>query len=180
VREGTKAIFIPGAGTRRDCDVLVAAKFKYYYRFTNAAGEHLAEGICFFLKDGTRNVNFPKQHAANCTAKHALTNGWFKPTVRLFKNMRNHLVDKGALQDGITPSYFIEGLIYNVPVDNFGLNYAITFTSALNYLVNADRSAFKCANGIHTLLLDGAHTSWPHANCQTFLYALLDLWVNWR
>lgn len=60
VMVGSKAIFIPGSGARRDCDVLVCARFKYYYRFNSASDESYAEGICFFLKDGTVNRELPE------------------------------------------------------------------------------------------------------------------------
>lgn len=178
VTVGSKAIFVPGSGTRRDCDVLPCAKFKYYYRFAGPNDESFAEGICFFLPDGTRIVNFPKQHGDNCTAKHQATSQWFKPTVRIYKNMRNHLVDRNALRDGVAPSYFIEGMLWNVPADRFGTSYSATFTNTFNYLVTTDRSTFKCANGIHPLLQANSHVSWSPADCQTYLDALRALWSN--
>ena len=180
VTAGSKATFIPGSGTRRDCDVLVCARFKYYYRFNSAIDQNYAEGICFFLKDGTQIVNFPKQHADNCTAKHRATNQWFKPTVRVYKNMRNYLVDSNVFRDGVAPSYFIEGMLWNAPADKFGTSYEDTFVATFNHLVNCDRSTFKCANGIHPLLGDGSYVSWPPANCQAFLDALRHLWNSWR
>jgi hypothetical protein len=180
VRVGSKAIFIQGSGSRRDCDVLVCARFDYYYRFSSIYDESKAEGICFFLNDGTQIVNFPKQHSDNCTLKHKATNQWFKPTVRILKNMRNALVDANMLPDGTAPSYFIEGMLWNVPVDRFGGTYADTFVAVYNYLVNTDRSTFRCANGIHLLLQAGSHVSWPPAHCETFLNALRALWSHWR
>ncbi len=180
VTVGSKAIFIPGNATRRDCDVLVCARFKYYYRFTSVGDENKAEGICFFLKDGTRIVNFPKQHSDNCTVKHKATNQWFKPAVRIYKNMRNYLVDHNMLRDGDAPSYYIEGMLWNVPAVKFGKSYDDTFVETFNYLINADRSTFKCANGIHALLEEGSHVSWSPANCQAYLDALRNLWNNWR
>lgn len=180
VTVGSKAIFIPGSGARRDCDVLVCARFKYYYRFSSVNDESFTEGICFFLKDGTRIVNFPKQHSDNCTAKHKGTSQWFKPTVRIYKNMRNYLVDSNKLKDGIAPSYFIEGMLWNVPSDKFGKRYEDTFVATFNYLVNADRSTFKCANGIYPLLQESSHVSWSPVNCQAYLDALRNLWINWR
>lgn len=179
-RVGSKAIFIPGSGARRDCDVLVCGQFRYYYHFNSMSDQNKADGIWFFLKDGTRIVNFPVQHSANCTAKHQATYQWFKPTVRIYKNMRNYLIDSHVLSDGTAPSYFIEGMLWNVPVDKFGGNYVDTFVATYNYLNEADRSKFKCANGIHRLLDVGSHVSWPPANCQLFLDRLRDLWNNWR
>lgn len=174
---GQKAIFIPGDERRRDCDVLPCARFKYYYRVTEN-DESFADGICFFLRDGTRIVNFPVQHSDNCTIKHKSTSQWFKPTVRVYKNMRNHLVDKKILQEGIAPSYFIEGMLCNVPSDRFGANFDSTFVKTFNYIVNADRSSFKCANGIHPLL-GLTPVNWPAGNCQAYLDALRRLWNNW-
>ena len=83
------------------------------------------------------------------------------------------------LHDGIAPSYFIEGMLWNVPVDAFGTNYAATVIATFNYLVNADRSSFKCANGIHPLLQANSKVSWSPENCQAYLDALRRLWDNW-
>lgn len=179
VTVGSKAIFIPGSGARRDCDVLVCARFKYYYRFNSVNNESYTEGICFFLKDGTQVVNFPKRHSDNCTAKHKATSQWFKPMVRIYKNMRNLLIDSKMLHDGVAPSYFIEGMLWNVPIDAFGKSYEETFVATFNYLANADRSTFKCANGIHPLLQANSHVSWAPANCQAYLDALRELWNYW-
>ena len=80
VLPGNKAIFIPASSNRRECDVVPAIDNRYYYRFTNSADQSYAQGICFYLPDGTQIVNFPKQHSENCTIKHQATNSWFKPT----------------------------------------------------------------------------------------------------
>lgn len=177
VKVGEKAIFIPGNGTRRDCDVLPCARFRYYYSFQEN-NESFADGICFFLTDGTRIVNFPVQHSENCTAKHATTNKWFKPVVRVYKNMRNHLVDRNVLADGVAPSYFIEGMLWNVPPEKFGKSFDNSFVETYNYIINADLSNFRCANGIHKLLGD-TRVNWSSKNCQTYLTALRELWNRW-
>jgi hypothetical protein len=66
------------------------------------------EGVAFY-SGGKRIENFPKQHSENITAKHQATKGNFKPMVRVFKNMRNSMIEKRLLADGVAPSYFIEG-----------------------------------------------------------------------
>jgi hypothetical protein len=179
VKSGSKAIFIPGSGNRRDCDVLACAHYRYYRRFYSLTDDDRVDGIYFYLNDGTQIVNFPKQHSANCTAKHKETFEWFKPTVRIYKNIRNHLVDKKLLRDGAAPSYFIEGMLWNVPPDKFGTNYTTTFLDTLVYLTAADRSTFRCANGIHPLLANGSPISWSPADCQLFLDAVVKLWTSW-
>ncbi len=180
VRMGSKAIFIPGNNSRRDCDVLPCAKYKYYYRFFSDSDQRFAEGICFRHRDGTLIVNFPKQHSENCTHKHQQTRQWFKPTVRVFKNARNFMVDKNIIADGLAPSYFVEGLLWNVPNSKFGYSHESTFKDTLEFLLSADLSEFTCANGIHRLLRDNANVSWSPGNCSKFLGALRDLWNSWR
>jgi Nucleotidyltransferase domain len=116
VHAGKKALYIPGNDNRRSADVLIASEFRRYYEFKSLQNQRYAEGVCFFPAGGAMIENFPKPHFDNCTAKHQATNGWFKHTVRIFKNMRNTMIAKGLLADGAVPSYFIEGMLYNVPM----------------------------------------------------------------
>jgi hypothetical protein len=178
VRNGSKAIYIPAGQNRRECDVLPAIEYRYYYRFNSVTDQSYTPGICFYLADGTLIVNFPKEHSNNCTVKHQDTNSCFKPTVRIYKNMRNYMVDQGLLQNRVAPSYFIEGMLYNVPKEKFGANLASTFLATHTYIVNADRSKFRCANGIHSLL-GNSQVSWPPPNCDTYLNSLSRLWNDW-
>lgn len=178
VRAGNKAIYIPAGQNRRECDVLPAIQYRYYYRFNNSADQLYAQGVCFYLNDGTQVVNFPKQHLDNCTKKHQNTNSWFKRTVRVYKNMRNYMIDRNLLQDGVAPSYFIEGMLYNVPNERFGANFDSTFVETFNYLNNTDRSQWRCANEILPLY-GTSQTSWSAANCQTYLDGMRNLWKNW-
>ncbi len=179
VRAGRKAIYIPAGQNRRECDVLPAIEYRYYYGFNSIANQSYARGICFYLPDSTQIVNFPKQHSDNCTAKHQATNSWFKRTVRVYKNMRNYMVDRNLLQEGVAPSYFIEGMLHSVADGTFGTSFTETFVATFNYIVNADRSEFRCANGIH-MLLGNSNVTWPAANCQAYLDSLRQLWNDWR
>jgi hypothetical protein len=81
------------------------------------------------------------------------------------------------LVEGVAPSYFIEGMLYNVPNDKFGTSYESTFVNTFNFLSSADRSSFKCANGIH-MLLGATPVTWRSENCLTYLEALKALWIN--
>jgi hypothetical protein len=176
VNSGDKAIFIPASGSRRNADVIVAAQYKRYHRFQNIYNEQHDEGICFFASDGTLIANFPKHHSENCTTKHQATNGWFKPTVRILKNMRNKMVADGKIKDGLAPSYYIEGLLYNVPVAKFGYSYQDTFVNCLNWLNTTDRNKFVCANEQYYLLREGSPVTWRAAECAQFLTATGDFW----
>jgi hypothetical protein len=178
VTSGNKAIKIAANGDRRSADVVAAAQFRRYYSFPSSTGASYAEGICFFLPDGTRVVNYPRQHSANCTTKHQATNGWFKPTVRILKNIRRAMVDQGLIAKTIAPSYFLEGLLYNVPNDKFGNSYEDTIVSAINWIRQADRTQFVCANEQFILFGDWPET-WPVAHYGRFMDAFVDYWNGW-
>jgi hypothetical protein len=176
VNADKKAVKIKANGNRRNADVVVAAQFRRYY--PGLLGMQYERGICFLTPSG-RVVNYPKQHSANCTAKHQATNEWFKPMVRILKNMRNKLVEDGAIERGSAPSYFIEGLLYNVLDDKFGNSYGSTFVAAMNWIFQAKRNDFVCANKQHYLVRDSVATCWPCANCDQFLNAAAALWNDW-
>lgn len=176
VKPGKKALFIPGSGNRRDTDVLVCAQFRRYHKFAGPKDQKYDEGICFFLSDNTRIENFPKQHSTNCTEKHKATNQWFKPTVRMFKDMRNRMIERGELAEGVAPSYYLEGMLYNVPADKFGRSYQDTFANCYNWIVQTDSTKLVCANYIHWLVRDNEHTSWPIANFNAYLTAAKKHW----
>jgi hypothetical protein len=185
--QGTKAVKIAKNGARRNADVVIAAEFRRYY--SGGSGGIIpnppkyVSGIYFITPDGQRIVNYPKQHSANCTIKHQLTNQWFKPTVRIVKNMRNKLVTDKVIEPGTAPSFFIEGLLYNVPAEKFGKSYGDTFLGAANWVRSLDRETLNklvCANKEYYLIRDGLPTCWPYNNYDKFLSALAGLWNQWQ
>ena len=179
VKPGKKAIFIKGSGNRRDADVLVCAKLRRYTKSSNGLDDNYYEGICFFLPDGTRIENFPKQHADNCTSKHQATNQWFKPVVRIYKNMRNRMIEEGVIKDGLAPSYFLEEMLWNVPANLFGNSYTDSFVNTFNWILQADKKQLKCANELFYLARDSAHNCWPTASFDSYLAAARKYWEGW-
>lgn len=176
---GTKAIYIKGEGSRRDADVIVCAKYRRYRKDSNGNDAKYDEGISFFKSDGTRINNFPIQHAENCTLKHKGSNNWFKPTVRIYKNIRNRMVEKNILQEGVAPSYFIEGMLWNVPLSEFGKSYGDTFVAALNWIRTADKTKLACANDLMYLVRDDVAVCWPAANFDAYVSKVTTYWNNW-
>jgi hypothetical protein len=148
-------------------DVLVCAKLRRYYSYPQYGDPVFVDGICFWYK-GVRIENFPERHSDNCTTKHQDTKQWFKHTVRILKNLRNTLIEKKVIEDGLAPSYFIEGLMYNVPKEYFGGTEQLNFRDVLNYVLATDRDKFVSANEQFKLLGNG-NVTWPPANCQKFL-----------
>jgi hypothetical protein len=187
VTVGNKAVTIAANGNRRKSDVIVAADFRRYYpaptyaisKYYPAPAPLYHEGICFFTPSGEQIVNFPKQHSDNLTVKHQLTQGWFKPTARILKNLRNRLVADGTLQSGVAPSYFLEGMLYNVPSQAFGQSYQSTLLECMNWLVSTDKSQLVCANERYYLVRDHSRNCWPNDNYDQFLSVLVRTWNNW-
>jgi hypothetical protein len=176
VKPGNKAIFIKGDNNRRDLDVLVSAAFRRYYSYKPGNPNDFIEGICFFLPNGSLVENYPKRHSANCTQKMADAKQWFKPTVRVFKNMRNRMIARGELKEGVAPSYYLEGMLYNVPPEQFGKSYQDTFVNCFNWILGAKASDLVCASRMEWLVRDASRTSWPVANFNTYLSAAAEHW----
>jgi hypothetical protein len=179
VKAGGKAIMVPAGNNRRKADVIVAMQYRRYIKFNGTQDQDYVEGIIFFTSSGAEIVNYPKQHSSNLTSKHQGTSKWLKPTVRVFKNLRSKLVEKGKIQAGIAPSYYVEGLLYNVPSEKFGSSYDNCFCNAVNWLQQTDKTKLVCANEQYYLLRSGFHTCWEPANCDKFLQEAIDLWNNW-
>lgn len=172
VTPGKRAIAIAPSGSRRSADVIVAAKLKRFDTFPGTP----YEGISFFTSSGERIDNFPQRHSANCTTKHQSTGGWFKPTVRILKNARGCMVDRGILSSkAVAPSYFLEGLLYNVPASEFGRNYQDTFVNAISWLQKADKKQLQCANELHWLVRNG-NVTWSEADYDAFMVGIVTLW----
>jgi hypothetical protein len=160
--------------------VIAAIQFRRYFRFHGINDQNFVEGICFYDKAGTRIANYPKQHGDNMTARHQASGEWLKPMVRAFKNARAKLVNDGVIQDGVAPSYFIEGLLYNAPLDSFGTSYSASFLKVLQWMHGtADNTNWITANEQYYLLRDGYPTSWSPANYAAFKNAIIDLWNDW-
>ena len=176
---GKKAIKVKPNGCRRSADVVVALAFHRYRSFSAANQWNFENGIAFFTPQGTLITNYPTQHSTNCTTKHQDTGSRFKRTVRIFKNARTRLQSDGLIDAGDAPSYFIEGLLYNVPNDLFVADYEDTMVAAINWICKADRSKFLCANE-QFLLLGDSSVHWPSANCDRLLTGLIQLWKNWN
>jgi len=179
VDPGDKAINIAANGSRRKADVIAAIQYRRYHKFLSTSDQAYDEGICFFNGAGACIANFPKQHSANCTAKHQATSEWFKPVVRVLKNLRGKLVEDKMIEVGVAPSYYIEGLLYNVPNEKFGKSYDDSFVNCMNWILEADRSKFVCANEQYLLLHENSPVTWRDSKCTQFLTAACDLWKQW-
>ena len=89
-----KSIKILPADGRLKADVVVAARYVYYENLTVRAA-----GVAFWTQpDRQQIVNYPKVHYTNGANKNsdARTEGWYKPTARMYKNARQRLVGENG------------------------------------------------------------------------------------
>ena len=70
------------------------------------------------------------------------------------------MIDCGFIEDGLAPSYFLEGMLSNVPTQNFVSSRQQTFENYMHWLQTAPTESMTCANGIHYLLRDGHSVCW--------------------
>jgi hypothetical protein len=173
-----KALRLKANGNRRSSDVLLVAPYKKYTRYLSdrAVDQTFLEGVLFVTTDGTEIINYPKQHSDNMTAKHQASNNWLKPTVRIYKNMRKSMVEKGFIKAGAAPSYFLEGVLSNVAPDQFGKSWSATVENTFAWIDGNDPGDYMCANGIHPLIRDSMSTSWPVQGYIDWLNGMKKLW----
>ncbi len=187
VTPGNKAIKVPGkSGVKLDADVLACVRHRHYYSYNGNDTVGCHEGVTFFHQaDHHQLINYPNQHLRNGIIKQAATGDRFKRTVRLFKNARNYLVDHGQFDAGKASSYFIQGMLYNVPARLFTDNFRDTFIGILRWLASPDiqREDFLCQNGLIRLfgdaLDDPCGDRWRLTDFLGFMIALIDLDTNW-
>jgi hypothetical protein len=181
VKPGTKAIKIEANGNRRNADVIVAFEYRRYFKFKSRQDESHVTGMCFKMPDGTVIANYPDQHSENLTTKHQATGNKLKPMIRIFKNARSKMIEKKLIADGSAPSYYIEGLLWNVPNPQFVGDYQDIFLNILKWLYETkDRSEFVTANEQYYLLRDDSQTCWRIADGNNFIDGVIKLWNDWK
>ncbi len=115
VKPGNKAIYIESNTYRVHADVIAAFQFRNYRNETKNNSDNFIEGIKFFSTDSSGIVNYPKVHVKNGITKNDNTQRRFKRTVRLYKRIRNKMIEDGKPVSGNIRSFLIEGLLWNVP-----------------------------------------------------------------
>lgn len=184
IREDAKSIKVFGDSNRLDADVLVSQERRIYLQFQSQASQRYVPGVRFHDRITERWIdNFPKAHIVNGEDKNAdgRTYHWYKPTVMMFKNARTFLIDRGDIADGLAPSYFVEGLLYNVPDIAFGDSYAQSFGNCLKWLNNnrANFYGFSCQNEL-VRLFGPTPEQWDQPKARDFVDGLVRLWRRRR
>jgi hypothetical protein len=180
VHLGNKSIKVQTGYGQRDSDVIPAVQFRRYTQFVDTSSMLAHWGICFFDNANNLIVNYPKYHITRGENKNSAqrTGGNYKPTIRVFKNVRNYLLDERLLSEGAAPSYFIECSLFNVPDNLFIGQFVTTVPSIIDYILNAPYASFLCQNGVTSLIGTGP-TQWPADDFIASVIAFRTAWQNW-
>jgi hypothetical protein len=180
VNEGNKAIEVESSALPLDADVVPVQEYRYYNQYSGYDNDRdYIEGIIFWPRNGSKIRNYPEQHMSNATTKHQNTSNRYKSTVRMFKNARNYMDDKGIFDKSNAPSYFIECLLWNVPNSLIDTNKLRTrYVEVVNHLSN---DSFDNYRQQHDLLdLFGfSGTKWSTSDASAFVDGLTELWETW-
>lgn len=177
ITAGNKSIKLTGDASRVNADVVPCIQYRKYKRFQSLTDQYYVEGISFFTQSEKRQIiNYPKKHYEKGCSKNSpeQTNGWFKPTVRMFKNARSKLIDDKIIHEKLAPSYFIECLVYNVPKINFGNDWASTYYNVLDWLSKEDFAKFLCQSE-QTYLFGDSPEQWNVNDAKTLVTKLQEL-----
>ena len=169
ITEGNKSLKVKANNGRLPADIVVCAQYREYKSINNY---DYVKGMCFWSRNDNRQIiNYPKVHYDNGVSKHQNSNEWYKPSVRLFKNSR------GYISGDLTPSYFLECMLYNVPNSKFGTNYQNTFCNVVNWLNETNLDDFVCQNG-QLKLFGLTPEQWDTNQAKRFIKNLISLWNN--
>jgi len=175
VSEGKKSLKVQTSYL--PADVVVCIQYRKYPPNPKSEDD-FEEGMTFYVpSEGRWVINFPKLHYYNGVIKNKLTDEWYKPTIRMFKNARTYLIERGAPQD-LAPSYFLECLLYNVPDSIFGISFQDTFYNVVNWLNLADFRQFVCQNE-QLPLFGNSPEQWSEQKARRFLSYMMQLWETW-
>jgi len=177
---GPMSIKVTTGYGKRSSDVVPAIEFRRYATFVDQNNFTAHWGIQFFDSSNNPIANFPKYHIERGEEKNqkSHTDGKYKATVRVFKNLRNYLVDSGLLSKDAARSYFLECALYGVPDQLFLGPFRETIPSILYYLANSFPSNALCQNGVVPLFGPGS-TQWSENALRAFAQAAQFAWDNW-
>lgn len=176
---GNKALNLRATSNRRSADIIPTIQYRDYFRFVNIDDQSYASGLYFKDESGNPIINYPKQHSLNLTEKHQQTNNLLKPMIRIFKNMKNRMIQDGLIAKDLAPSYYIENLLHNVPNEYFVNSHQSTLYNILNWLHKSSPNSFICASQQGLLFNDPQLNSWDLNSYNQFLGMVIKLYNEW-
>ncbi|GEQ09397.1 nucleotidyltransferase [Staphylococcus haemolyticus] len=166
-----------------EADVIPCFEYRNYLSFGNSEEDReYIPGIKFFTTDkGESIINYPKKHYVFGVDKNERTNNYYKPTIRIFKNIKKQLIKQKRITKKVVSSYFIESLLYNVPDRYFCIDNASNrVADILNWLTkNQDSfSTFICQNEQMNLFAS-SQEQWNEEDADKFIFEINKFWNEW-
>ena len=175
---GNKSLKIRSNSYHINADVVVAFMLKNYKIIESTDPEKYVEGTRFFDINGMMVTNFPKVHLANGTKKNNATNHQYKFLVRMFKKIRNNMVDDHIINEDKISSFLTECLVWNIPNEIItGYDtWEETIRQSILYLFNAIKSDKHKEWGevSECLYLFHSGRKWTDKDVQAFLESMWD------
>ncbi len=171
---GDKCLKLLSNGNRLPADVVPCANYRRY-KDLRVTGE----GMTFWTqKTKTQVINYPKLHIKRGAFKNGNVSKWYKPSVRMFKNVRE---SAGKSLPKKYPSYYLECLVYNASDDCFGNSFSDTYVSVINFLndvrVSGNLSNFITQSGMQWLFGPEPY-QWNEADAEGLIDLFIDAWNN--
>tara|TARA_E500000318_G_scaffold102506_1_gene106858 strand:- start:2004 stop:2921 length:918 start_codon:yes stop_codon:yes gene_type:complete len=182
---GNKAIVVKGDGSRLDCDVVVCNPYRKYNSYSSFNKTDYVEGIIFKTEHDVPQktiINYPKIHLKNGSIKNRQENTYenFKPSVRVLKNMKATMVNRGYITKELAPSYFIECLMYNAKNSNYRKNtYSDIMVAIINQFYNDNNDgtmAEYLVQNEQRRLFGSEDQQWNKTDATTFVSQLIKFW----
>ena len=175
----SKAIEVKGTFWRLKVDVLPVLRYKQVYAF-DGANVCSDDGIAFWTPDRRRVVNWPHHHFNNGVSKNQRTGEHFKPAVRMLKNARAVAMECGIIAEASAPSYFVQGMLWNVPDELYTSDLSSTYQSVVGWLSQNPFvfQQFRCQNGIDPLF-GASPEQWDLNEAFAVVNSLVRLWNEW-
>jgi hypothetical protein len=185
---GKNSLKLKGDSGRLPADIVPCIEYRRYF---GCGPKDYITGIYFYSFATARWItNYPKRHYDNGVDKNSIiqANGWYKRAVRMFKNSRTYLINRGIILSDLAPSYFLECLLYNVPNDLFGGTFQRTYFNLLDWLHSlvdlTKPNIFSwlvnppvCQNGI-VPLFGQTSEQWNLWSANYLVARLTDLWYG--
>ena len=177
VKRGDKSIKLTGRGNRIDADIVPCLQYRAWKSFSHRNQNDFVEGMMFWtLRENREVVNFPKLHYENGNDKNGplRTNSMYKHLVRVIKNIKHELVERG-MNPSVSPSYFVECMIYNIPNNLFVHNdFQESLERILGYILclNEYDSRQLVTGSEQQKLFGGALWQWQWRNASAFFQAV--------
>jgi hypothetical protein len=183
VKPRNKCIEVLKRPGRLDADVVPCHGFRQYVKDATVAVPGFYEGISFRTRREDRLVvNYPKRHYEAGIKRNQAARQRYKPTVRILKNLRNYLSAEGLIAGDVTPSYFVECLIFNAPLDSFKDSHSLTLLALLQWLQGLSTTGgldkLVCGNEVVWLFGDSPE-QWKVEEAKKFINAAISAWNSW-